>query len=74
MRNHDGSSDHLLRTVPGIGNILALTIVYEIHTIEHFPRVGDFLSYSLVKGCDTCQASFTEPDEWLVPHHRVLGE
>ena len=51
VRNDDGSSYHLLRTVPGIGNILALTVVYEIHTIERFPGVGDFLSYSrLVKG------------------------
>ena len=51
VRDHDGSSYHLLRTVPGIGNILALTMVYEIHTIERFPAAGKFLSYArLVKG------------------------
>ena len=51
VREHDGSSYHLLRTVPGIGNILALTIVYEIHTIDRFPDAGNFLSYArLVKG------------------------
>jgi len=51
VRDHDGSSYHLLRTVHGIGNILALTMVYEIHTIKRFPSDGDFLSYSrLVKG------------------------
>jgi transposase len=51
VRTDDGSSYHLLRTVPGIGNILALTIVYEIHTIERFAGAGNFLSYArLVKG------------------------
>jgi len=42
---------YLLRTVPGIGEILSMTLLYEIHDIERFPRVQDFLSYSrLVKG------------------------
>jgi transposase len=41
----------LLQTVPGIGEILALTILYEMGTIERFPTVKDFLSYCrLVKG------------------------
>jgi transposase len=40
----------LLQTIPGIGRVLALTLLYEIHHIERFPRVGDFLSYArLVK-------------------------
>lgn len=34
-----------LKTVPGIGNILALTIVLETGTIERFAHVGDFASY-----------------------------
>jgi transposase len=29
----------------GVGDILALTILYEIDTIERFPRVQDFSSY-----------------------------
>src|SRR5437879_6334547 len=38
-------------TVPGIGQILALTILYEMGTLERFPTVKDFLSYCrLVKG------------------------
>lgn len=42
---------YLLRTIPGIGEILSMTLLYEIHDIERFPRVQDFLSYSrLVKG------------------------
>ena len=53
---HEVRQDHhadfyLLRSVPGIGEILALTILYEIHDLERFPRVQDFLSYGrLVKG------------------------
>jgi len=37
--------------VPGIGQILALVLLYEIHDIHRFPRVQDFVSYGrLVKG------------------------
>ena len=40
----------LLRSIPGVGRILGLTFLYEIHHIERFARVGDFLSYArLVK-------------------------
>ena len=48
---HDASAFYLLKTIPGIGRILALTLIYEICTIERFPRVQDLLSYArLVKG------------------------
>jgi transposase len=41
----------LLQTVPGIGEHLGLTILYEIGDIERFPTVKDFVSYCrLVKG------------------------
>lgn len=47
---HDAHSLHLLQTTPGIGRILGLTILYEIHTIDRFPRVQNFSSYArLVK-------------------------
>lgn len=36
----------LLKTVHGIGRILALAILYEIHTIDRFESVGDFCSYA----------------------------
>ena len=35
----------LLRSVPGIGEILALTIMLEVGDIRRFPTVGDFASY-----------------------------
>ena len=41
----------LLQTVPGIGEHLGMTILYEIGDINRFPTVKDFLSYCrLVKG------------------------
>jgi transposase len=38
------SFEHLL-TVPGIGNILAMTIMLEAGDISRFPKVGNFVSY-----------------------------
>ena len=35
-----------LMTVPGIGNILAMTIMLEVGDIGRFPQVGNFASYS----------------------------
>jgi transposase len=50
-KRHDGDAFHRLRSVPGIGKILALTILYEIHAIRRFGRVQEFASYArLVKG------------------------
>jgi len=43
-----------LTTVPGIGPVLALTLMHEIESIKRFPGVGNFLSYCrLVKGSHT---------------------
>jgi len=53
---HEIRQDHrhefsLLCTIPGIGDILAMTLLYEIDDLQRFPRVQDFLSYArLVKG------------------------
>ena len=55
-KQHDPQAYHRLRSVPGIGKILALTILYEIHEIERFPRVQDFLSYSRLVKCDHSSA------------------
>jgi len=47
----DADAFHRLKSVPGIGPILALTILYEIHDIHRFDRVQQFASYArLVKG------------------------
>jgi transposase len=42
---------HLLRSVPGIGKVLALILLYEIHDIHRFPAVGQFLSYARLVRC-----------------------
>ena len=44
-REHAPQQLHLLRTVPGIGKILALNILYEVGDIHRFERVADFVSY-----------------------------
>lgn len=45
-RQHDYRSLYLLRSIPGVGQILALLIIYEVHDIKRFPRVQDFSSYA----------------------------
>jgi len=55
-KEHDPQAFHRLRSVPGIGKILALAILYEIHDIGRFPRVQDFLSYSRLVKCDHSSA------------------
>jgi transposase len=42
---HDADSYFRIRSIPGIGRILGMTILYEIHDISRFPRVQDFVSY-----------------------------
>ena len=48
---HDPNAFYLLSTVHGIGDILALVILYEIHDIRRFPRVQNFLSYARLVKC-----------------------
>ncbi len=48
---HDPQTFARLRTVPGIGPVLALTLLYEVHDIGRFEEEGQFLSYArLVSG------------------------
>jgi len=37
---------YLLNTIPGVGKILALVLLYEIHDIRRFADDGQFLSYA----------------------------
>jgi transposase len=50
-KHHDAHTLYLLQTVPGIGKILSLVLLYEIHRIERFPRVQDFASYCRLVKC-----------------------
>jgi len=36
----------LLKTIPGVGKILAMVILYEIHDVNRFERVQNFCSYA----------------------------
>jgi transposase len=42
----DPTTFGFVQTVPGIGEILGLVMLYEIDAIRRFPEVGNFLSYS----------------------------
>jgi transposase len=44
-KQHDANTFHLLDTIPGVGKILALVMLYEIHDIGRFATVQDFASY-----------------------------
>ena len=48
---HDPNAFYRLRSVPGIGKVLALVILYEIQDITRFPRVQDFVSYCRLVKC-----------------------
>jgi transposase len=44
-KQHNANTLYLLRTVPGIGEILSLGLRDEIHDLQRFPRVQDVVSY-----------------------------
>ncbi len=50
-KRHDADAFHRLRSVPGIGKVLALTILYEIHDVTRFDRVQEFTSYARLVKC-----------------------
>jgi transposase len=43
---HDAVALQLLRTIPGVGEILSLVLLYEIHDITRFPTPQKFASYA----------------------------
>jgi transposase len=55
-KHHDANTLSLLRTVPGIGDILSLVLLYAIHDIQRFPRVQDFVSYCRLVTCAKASA------------------
>jgi len=44
-KQHDAQTLYLLQTVPGIGTILSLVRLDEMHAIARFPRVQDIVAY-----------------------------
>jgi len=42
---------HRLRTIPGVGPVLALILLYEVHDVRRFANEGQFLSYARLVRC-----------------------
>jgi transposase len=47
----DVQTYHRLQSIPGVGKVLALVLLYEIHDIKRFANVGQFLSYCRLVRC-----------------------
>jgi transposase len=50
-KQHDAHTLSRLQSVPGIGKIVRLVLLYEIHDMSRFPRVQDFVSYCRLGKC-----------------------
>ncbi len=50
-KQHNPAHLKLLRSISGIGRILALTIIYEIGNIDRFESIQKFSSYSRLVKC-----------------------
>jgi len=50
-KQHDQNALNILKSIPGLGDMLSLIILYEIHDISRFSTVQQFCSYArLVRG------------------------
>ena len=47
----DGNAYARLKSIPGVGKILALVLLYEIHDVRRFRDAGAFLSYCRLVRC-----------------------
>jgi transposase len=50
-KQHNAQTLYRLQSVPGIGKILSLVLLYEMHDITRFPRVQDFVSSCRLVKC-----------------------
>jgi len=50
--NHNPRDFAMLQTVPGIGEMLSMVILYETHDIRRFPKHQNYASYARVVRCD----------------------
>jgi len=58
-QSHCATDLHILKSFPGIGKILSLTILYEVGDIKRFPSVQKFASYSRLVKCKAESAGKT---------------
>ena len=50
-KHHDAHTRYLLQTVPGIGQLLSLGLLYAMHDMDRFPTVQDFVSSCRLGKC-----------------------
>jgi transposase len=50
-KEHNGQVFSRLRSIPGVGKILALVLLYEIHDSQRFARVQELVSYGRLVKC-----------------------
>ncbi len=55
----DVQTYHRLQTIPGVGKILALVLLYEVHNMLRFDSAGQFLSYARLVRCRHVSAGKT---------------
>ncbi|HYA01569.1 MAG TPA: IS110 family transposase [Syntrophobacteria bacterium] len=70
-KGHNVHSWYLLRSIPGVGKILSLILLYEIHDIRRFPRVQDFVSYCRLVKCprESAGKKFGAKNSKIGNHH-----
>ncbi len=55
-KNHDRAALNILMSVPGIGDIFSLTMLYEVHDINRFDAHQHFCSYARLVKCERSSA------------------
>jgi transposase len=55
-KHHDANTLHRWQTVPGIGKLLSLVLLYDMHDRHRFPRVPDVVSYGRLVKCAKASA------------------
>ncbi len=50
-RVDDAATYRRLQTIPGIGKVLGLVLLYELHDVRRFDTAGQFLSYARLVRC-----------------------
>ncbi|MGX5172441.1 IS110 family transposase [Aliikangiella sp. IMCC44653] len=58
-KQHNPVHLHILKSISGVGRILALTIIYEVGNINRFPSVQKFASYCRLVKCKAESAGKT---------------
>ncbi len=71
-RKHDYHTLYLLRSIPGVGQVLALVILYEIQDVRRFPTVQDFSSYArLIKPVKESNGKWAGPSNKKIGNHHL---